>query len=176
MDVFRANRTNGHEPLDDERPVKRISTSAGRRLSLITETPNGLLLKTPSTAAAKINVTTTSTYCNDPTHQHVEPVQHGHTNPKKSSLLTVLTGGRHTPGDGNGDRTPNGSALSVSVWSDKDSEKFGHVRHQKHRGYGMWWSRWSRKRLAIIAAIVLAIIVALAVGLAVGLKKKSPSR
>jgi hypothetical protein len=40
----------------------------------------------------------------------------------------------------------------------------------------MWWSRWSRKRLAIIAAIVLAIIVALAVGLAVGLKKKFPSR
>lgn len=71
-----------------------------------------------------------------------------------------------------GERTPNGSALSVSVWSDRDGEKFGHVRHKK--GGGM--RNWSRRRIAIIAAILLALIIALAAGLAVGLKKKPASR
>jgi hypothetical protein len=56
------------------------------------------------------------------------------------------------------------------VWSDKDAEKFGHIRQQKRRG------GWGRKRLAIIAGVVLALIIALAVGLALGTKKKSSSR
>ena len=66
--------------------------------------------------------------------------------------------------------TPNGSNLSVSVWSDRDTEKFGPSR-RRHRLVG-----WPWKRLAIVAAILVAFIVALAVGLAVGLKKKGPAR
>jgi hypothetical protein len=172
MDVFRSKRNSAHEPLDDgERPAKRISTPAGQRLSMIIESTQARRSKSP--AAAKINVTTTSTYCNDPSHQHIGPVQHGHKDPKKLGVVSILTGGKlNTPRESSEDQTPNGSALSVSVWSDKDAEKFGHVRHAKRGGS---WRNWSRKRLAIIGAILVALIIALAVGLAVGLKKK-PSR
>jgi hypothetical protein len=86
-------------------------------------------------------------------------------------MVSVLTGGRlNTPRESSEDRTPNGSALSVSVWSHKDAEKFGHVRHQKSPGW------WTRKRIVIVAAVVLAFIIALAVGLAVGMKKKPTQR
>jgi hypothetical protein len=171
MDMFRSKRTSAHEPLDDEHgPAKRISTPAGQRLSLIIESTQARRSKSP--AASKINVTTTSTYCNDPSHQHIDPVQHVHKNPKKLGVVvSALTGGRlNTPRESSEEPTPNGSALSVSVWSDKDAEKFGHVRHKKIQG------RWTRKRIAIVAAILIACIIALAVGLAVGLKKKPAPR
>jgi len=170
MDYFRGKRLNAHEPLDDERPAKRISTPAGQRLSMVIESTHAMV-SSATKPKSKINVTTTSTYCNDPTHQHIEPVQHVHKSTKLAGMMSVLTGGRmHTPQGSSGDRTPNGSNLSVSVWSDKDAEKFGHIR-QKKRGRA-----WGRKRLAIIAGFILAVIIALAVGLALGLKKKSSSR
>lgn len=168
MEFFRPNT---HQPLDDERPAtKRISTPAGQRLSLIVEATQPKRSKSP---ASKINVTTTSTYCNDPSHQHIDPVQHGHKSSKRPGVVSVLTGGRlDTPRESLEHRTPNGSNLSVSVWSDKDAEKFGHVRRRKMGCFGMW----DRKKLAIMAGVVVALIVALAVGLGVGLKKKSTSR
>ncbi|KAH7086510.1 hypothetical protein FB567DRAFT_72571 [Paraphoma chrysanthemicola] len=170
MDVFRSKRAGSHQPLDDGRPAKRISTPAGQRLSMIIESTQALRSKSPAPAKANINVTTTSTYCNDPSHQHIGPVQHGHKPTKKSAVVSVLTGGRlNTPRESSEDRTPNGSALSVSVWSDKDAEKFGRIRHKKKAAFG----QWNRKRLAIILAVLFAFIIALAVGLAVGLKKKS---
>jgi hypothetical protein len=167
MHAFRSKRAAAHEPLDDENgPAKRISTPAGQRLSLIIESTAARRGRSPA-PKSNINVTTTSTYCNDPEHQHIDPTQHVHKNPKKLGVVSVLTGGRlNTPRESSEERTPNGSALSVSVWSDKDAEKFGQVRHQKSTG------RWTRKRIAIIAAVLLAFIVALAVGLAVGMKKK----
>lgn len=172
MAIFRSTPSSTHESLDGERPAKRISTPAGQRLSMIIESTQARRSKSP--APAKINVTTTSTYCNDPTHQHIEPVQHSHKNHKKLAVVSVLTGGKlSTPRESiEGERTPNGSALSVSVWSDKDGEKFGHVRHKKIGGI----RNWGRKRLAIIGAILLAFIIALAIGLAVGLKKKPTGR
>jgi hypothetical protein len=174
MDVFRSKRSNAHESLDDGRPAKRISTPAGQRLSMIIESTQALRSKSPAPAKSKINVTTTSTYCNDPSHQHIDPVQHGHKGSKKSAVVSALTGGRlNTPRESSEDQTPNGSALSVSVWSDKDAEKFGRIRPKKQRAT---FGQWNRKRLAIILAILLAFIIALAVGLAVGLKKKSANR
>ncbi|KAH8728459.1 hypothetical protein GQ44DRAFT_609460 [Phaeosphaeriaceae sp. PMI808] len=174
MDFFRSKPSGAHEILDGERPAKRISTPAGERLSLIVESTQAL--RTKSSAAAKINVTTTSTYCNDPSHQHIEPVLHGHKNHKKPGVVSVLTGGRlDTPRESSEEPqpTPNGSHLSVSVWSDKDAEKFGKIRHRKHGGGGRgFMGQWSKKRIAIILAVLLAFIIALAVGLAVGLKKK----
>jgi hypothetical protein len=168
MDVFRSKRTSAHEPLDDEHgPAKRISTPAGQRLSLIIESTQARRGRSPA-PKSKINVTTTSTYCNDPEHQHVH---HVHKPVKKQGMVAVLTGGRlNTPRESSEDRTPNGSALSVSVWSHKEAEKFGHVRHQKSRGW------WTRKRIIIVAAVLLTLIIALAVGLAVGMKKKPTQR
>ncbi|CAO2657887.1 Nn.00g071470.m01.CDS01 [Neocucurbitaria sp. VM-36] len=169
MDFLRSKRATTHHPIADERPAKRISTPAGQRLSVILDSTRS---KSPS-ATSKINVTTTSTYCNDPTHQHIGPVQHGHKSARKSAMVSVLTGGRlgDTPRESSEDQTPNGSSLSVSVWSDKDAEKFGAIRQQKRRGI----AGWGWKKMAIIAAMIVALIIALAVGLAVGLKKKSPS-
>lgn len=166
MDYFRSKSTQGHEPLDDGRPAKRISTPAGQRLSMIIESTS----KRSKSPATKVSVTTTTTYCNDPTHQHIEPVQHKA--PKKHGVVSLLTGGRlDTPRESSEDRrTPNGSNLSVSVWSERDAEKFGHVRQTKKKHWVA--ANWSRKRLAIIGAILVALIIALAVGLAVGLKKK----
>ncbi|KAF2033176.1 hypothetical protein EK21DRAFT_59278 [Setomelanomma holmii] len=174
MDVFRSERSSTHQPLDDDhRPAKRISTPAGQRLSMIIESTQALRSKSPAPAKTNINVTTTSTYCNDPSHQHIGPEQHGHKHTKKSTVVSVLTGGRlSTPRESSEDQTPNGSALSVSVWSDKDAEKFGHVR-QKKKKKGQGFGQWNRKRVAVILAILVAFIIALAVGLAVGLKKKS---
>ncbi|KAH7391018.1 hypothetical protein DE146DRAFT_152601 [Phaeosphaeria sp. MPI-PUGE-AT-0046c] len=171
MDIFRSKPSTAHESLDGERPAKRISTPAGQRLSMIIESTQARRSKSP--APTKISVTTTSTYCNDPTHQHIDPVQHGHKNPKKLGVVSVLTGGKlSTPRESSEEQpTPNGSALSVSVWSDKDGEKFGHIRHNKSGGI----RNWSRRRIAIIGAILLVVIIALAVGLAVGLKKKPAS-
>lgn len=84
--------------------------------------------------------------------------------------MSALTGGRlNTPRESSEDRTPNGSALSVSVWSDKDAEKFGHIRQRRYGGC------WGWKRVALIVAVVLAVIIALAIGLAFGVKKKSSS-
>lgn len=169
MDFLRNKRSSAHQPLDDERPAKRISTPAGQRLSVILDSKRS---KSPA-AAAKISVTTTSTYCNDPTHQHIGPVQHGPKTPKKTGMVSMLTGGRlgDTPRESLEGRTPNGSNLSVSVWSDRESEaeKFGHIRQPQRRGI----AGWGWKKIAIVAAIVIAVIIALAVGLAVGLKKKS---
>jgi hypothetical protein len=89
-------------------------------------------------------------------------------------VVSVLTGGKlSTPRESIEERTPNGSALSVSVWSDKDAEKFGYIRQKKSRGC---IGTWSRRRVAIVVAILLIFIVALAAGLAVGLKKKPASR
>jgi hypothetical protein len=173
MDMFRSKRSSSHhEQLDDgDRPAKRISTPAGQRLSMIIESHQSRRSKAPT---AKINVTTTSTYCNDPEHQHIHPVHHVHKDPKKLGVVSVLTGGKlNTPRESIDERTPNGSALSVSVWSEKDNEKFGHVRHVKKRGF---LAHWSRKRIAIAVAILLAFIIALAVGVAVGTKKKPASR
>lgn len=182
MDVFRSKRTSAHEPLgdDDERPAKRISTPAGQRLSLILESTQARRSKSPAAKkGAKINVTTTSTYCNDPEHQHIGHVHPAHRTSKRESsrlgVVSVLTGGKlSTPRESlEAKTTPNGSALSVNVWSDKDSEKFGHVQHRTSGGI---FSRWSRKKMAIAGAMLLAFIIALAVGLAFGLKKKSSER
>lgn len=158
-----------HQPLEGERPAKRISTPAGQRLSVILDSKRA---KSPS-APAKISVTTTSTYCNDPDHTHIGPAQHGVKAPKKAGVVSLLTGGRlgDTPRESSEEQSHNGSNLSVSVWSDKDAEKFGHIRQRRRRGI----AAWPRTRLAILAAIILALIVALAVGLGVGLKKKSSS-
>jgi hypothetical protein len=168
MDFFRSHRSSAHEPLDDENgPAKRISTPAGQRLSLIIESTQARRGRSPA-PKSKINVTTTSTYCNDPEHQHVQHVQKP---TKKHGMVSVLTGGRlNTPRESSEDRTPNGSALSVSVWSHKDAEKFGHVRNQKSSGW------WTRKRIIIVAAVLLALVIALAVGVVVGTKKKSTQR
>jgi hypothetical protein len=173
MDMFRSKRSSTHhEPLEDgERPAKRISTPAGQRLSMIIESHQARRSKAPT---AKINVTTTSTYCNDPEHQHIHPVHHGHKDPKRLGVVSALTGGKlNTPRESMEEQTPNGSALSVSVWSEKDNENFGHVRHTKKRGF---LSRWSRKRIAIVVAVLLTFIIALAAGVAVGSKKKPASR
>lgn len=171
MNFIRSKRAKSHYPIEDDRPAKRISTPAGQRLSIVLEAKRG---KSPSAAgAAKISVTTESTFCNDPSHQHVGPVQHGHAHrsEKKGGLISVLTGGRlNTPRESSEDGPHNGSNLSVSVWSDRDEEKFGHVRQQRQRrGFGAWG--W--KRIAVVAAIIIALIVALGVGLAMGLKKDS---
>lgn len=168
MDYLRSKRSSHHQ-IGDERPAKRISTPAGQRLSVILDAKRS---KSPS--AAKINVTTTSTYCNDPSHQHIGPVQHGHKPTKKSAVVSVLTGGRlgDTPRESSEVQTPNGSNLSVSVWSDRDAEKFGRIRQQKARGI----AGWGWKKITVIAALIVALVVALAVGLAIGLKKKTPSR
>ncbi|EMD87122.1 hypothetical protein COCC4DRAFT_198424 [Bipolaris maydis ATCC 48331] len=165
MNFFRSSRANSHFPIDDGRPAKRISTPAGQRLSVILDNK---LTKSPANTA-KINVTTESTFCNDPSHQHVGPVLHVHKNErKKGGVFSALTGGRlNTP---NEDRANNGSNLSVSVWSDREDEKFGHVR-QRRRGI----FAWGRKRLALVVAVLIVLIVALAVGLSVGLKKHSGS-
>jgi hypothetical protein len=168
MDYLRSKRSSTHQPLEDQRPAKRISTPAGQRLSLVIESTKAKRSQSP--AAAKINVTTTSTYCNDPSHLHVEPVQNGHRAKRISGVVSALTGGRlNTPRESSEDQTPNGSALSVSVWSDKDAEKFGHIRQRRYVG------NWSRKRIALLIALVLAVIIALALGVALGVKKKSAS-
>jgi hypothetical protein len=179
MDFFRSKRNSAHEPLDDleVRPAKRISTPAGQRLSMIIESTQARRGK-PASKTAKINVTTTSTYCNDPTHQHIGHVHPAHREAKRESkklnIVSAITGGRlNTPRESIEGKTPNGSNLSVSVWSDKDAEKFGQIRHNKSGGA---FGRWSRKKMAIVGAILLAFIVALAIGLAMGLKKKSSSR
>ncbi|KAJ4338791.1 hypothetical protein N0V87_003706 [Didymella glomerata] len=123
---------------------------------------------------SKIEVTTTSTYCNDPTHQHIGPTVHVHEH-RKPGFLSVITGGRlgDTPRESMEDQSHNGSNLSVSVWSDPHtprSEKFTQLETAgKSRRRG--WKRW-----ALIGALVVALIIALAVGLAVGLKKKDPTR
>jgi hypothetical protein len=183
MDVFRSKRTSAHEPLDDddERPAKRISTPAGQRLSLILESTHARRSKSPAAnknKKSKINVTTTSTYCNDPTHQHIGHVHPAHRTTKRDSsrlgVVSVLTGGKlSTPRESLEAKTPNGSNLSVSVWSDKDAEKFGQIRHRKNRGP---FSQWSRKKMAVVGAVVLGLIIVLAVGLAIGLKKKPSHR
>jgi len=168
MDLFRSKRYVAHEPLPDERPAKRISTPAGQRLSLIIESTTSRKSKTP---ASKINVTTTSTFCNDPEHQHIGPYEHTHPALRKSDITALKGGTLTTTIESSEDRTPNGSDLSVSVWSRKgDAEKFGQIRQGKHRGAGGWWSR---KRLAIVAAIAFVLIIALVIGLAFGLKKSS---
>ena len=123
---------------------------------------------------SKIEVTTTSTYCNDPTHQHIGPTVHVHEQ-RKPGFLSVITGGRlgDTPRESMEDQSHNGSNLSVSVWSDPHtprSEKFKQVRAGDNS------RRWGWKRLAVIAALVIALIIALAAGLAVGFKKKSSSK
>lgn len=169
MDYIRSKRSSGHHPLDDERPAKRISTPAGQRLSVILDASK----RNKSPSPAKISVTTTSTYCNDPTHQHIEPVQHnGPKTPRKTGMVSLLTGGRlgDTPRESLEEQTPNASNLSVSVWSDRDTEgeKFGELRQRSRRGI----TAWGWKRLAIIGAILIVCIIALSVGLAVGLKKK----
>jgi hypothetical protein len=88
-------------------------------------------------------------------------------------VVSVLGGKLGTPRESVEEQTPNGSALSVSVWSEKEGDKFGHIRNTKKRGC---LAGWSRKRIAIAVAVLLALIVALAVGLAIGLKKKPASR
>jgi hypothetical protein len=174
MDYFRSKRSSAHQPIDDERPAKRISTPAGQRLSIVLESTHIRSKPTKSEPKSKIEVTTTSTYCNDPTHQHIGPVSHAHET-RKSGFLSVITGGRlgDTPRESMEGQSHNGSNLSVSVWSDLHtprSEKFKQFKDGGNR------RRWGWKRLALIGAMVIALIVALAVGLAVGLKKKSSSR
>ncbi|KAF1835274.1 hypothetical protein BDW02DRAFT_597406 [Decorospora gaudefroyi] len=166
MNPLRQKRASTLYPIDDDhRPAKRISTPAGQRLSVILDAKRS---KSPS-SAAKISVTTESTFCNDPSHQHVGPVQHGHRSEKKAGFMSVLTGGRlNTPRESSEDDMRNGSNLSVSVWSDRDAEKFGHLRRGRRRGF----CAWGWKRLALIAVVIVALIVALGVGLALGLKKK----
>lgn len=170
IDYLRSARSNAHQPLEDERPAKRISTPAGQRLSVILDSRRA---KSPS-ATAKISVTTTSTYCNDPNHTHIDPVQHGHKTAKKAGVVSVLTGGLlgDAPRESCEAQSHNGSNLSVSVWSDKAAEKFVELRQRKRGGF----ASWSRRRIAIVIAIIVALIVALAVGLAVGLKKGTTSR
>ncbi|KAJ4988875.1 hypothetical protein SVAN01_05682 [Stagonosporopsis vannaccii] len=173
MDYFRSKRSNAHQPIEDERPAKRISTPAGQRLSIVLESSHIRSKSTKPEPKSKIEVTTTSTYCNDPTHQHIGPTIHVHEQ-KKPGFLSVLTGGRlgDTPRESMENQSRNGSNLSVSVWSDQHtprSEKFGQLNagnNGKRRGW---------KRLAVILAVVVVLIVALAVGLAVGLKKRASS-
>ena len=69
------------------------------------------------------------------------------------------------------DNVHNGSNVSVSVWSARDEEKFGHIRQKRHRVCVLGW-----KKMALIVAIIIAFIVALGVGLALGLKKKDTTR
>jgi hypothetical protein len=169
MNFFRSSRANSHFPIEDDRPAKRISTPAGQRLSVILDNK---LAKAPA-STAKISVTTESTFCNDPSHQHVGPVQHVHKSErKKGGVLSALTGGRlNTPNESCEDRANNGSNLSVSVWSDREEEKFGHVRQRRRRGCFAWG--W--KKVVVVVVVLIALIVALAVGLSVGLKKHSRS-
>ncbi|RAR06252.1 hypothetical protein DDE83_007057 [Stemphylium lycopersici] len=171
MNFIRSKRASSHYPIEDDRPAKRISTPAGQRLSIILE--NNKRSKSPA-SNAKINVTTESTFCNDPSHQHVGPVQHGHKSEKKAGgILSALTGGiLSTPRESSEEHMHNGSNLSVSVWSDREDEKFGHIR-QRRRRRGIF--AWGWKKIALVAAIIIILIVALAVGLAVGLKKDSSS-
>lgn len=174
MDYFRSKRSNAHQPLQDDRPAKRISTPAGQRLSLVLESTHLRSKPAKSEPKSKIEVTTTSTYCNDPTHQHIGPTLHVHET-RKPGFLSVITGGKlgDTPRESMEGQAHNGSNLSVSVWSDLHtprSEKF------KQFTAGRNGRRWGWKRWALIAAMVIAFLVALAVGLAVGLKKKSTSR
>ncbi|RII14076.1 hypothetical protein CUC08_Gglean004217 [Alternaria sp. MG1] len=174
MNFIRSKRAKSYYPTEDDRPAKRISTPAGQRLSVILEAKRGKSPAATPSKTAKIEVTTESTFCNDPSHQHVGPVQHGHVhrNEKKGGFMSVLTGGRlTTPRESSEDRPHNGSNLSVSVWSDRDEEKFGHVRQRRRRGLGAWG--W--KKIAVVAAIIIALIVALGVGLAMGLKKDHKS-
>lgn len=182
MDLLRSKRTSAHEPLDglEGHPSKRISTPAGQRLSMIIESTQARRGKSPAAKTAKINVTTTSTYCNDPLHQHIGHVHPAHREPKKETkklnIVSAITGGKlNTPRESIEGKTPNGSNLSVSVWSDKEAEteKFGQVRHNNNKGA---FGRWTRKKMAIVGAILLALIIALAVGLAMGLKKKPSGR
>lgn len=85
--------------------------------------------------------------------------------------MSALTGGRlNTPRESSEEHMHNHSNLSVSVWSDREDEKFGHIR-QRGRQRGIF--AWGWKKIALVAAIIIALIVALAVGLAVGLKKNS---
>jgi hypothetical protein len=174
MDYFRSKRSNAHQPIEDERPSKRISTPAGQRLSMVLESSHIRSKPTKPEPKSKIEVTTTSTYCNDPTHQHIGPTVHVHEH-RKPGFLSVITGGRlgDTPRESMEDQSHNGSNLSVSVWSDPHtprSEKFTQLETAgKSRRRG--WKRW-----ALIGALVVALIIALAVGLAVGLKKKDPTR
>lgn len=171
MDYFRSKRSNAHQPIEDERPAKRISTPAGQRLSIVLESSR----KMKAEPKSKIEVTTTSTYCNDPQHQHIGPTVHVHEQ-RKPGFLSVITGGRlgDTPRESLEDqsRSRNGSNLSVSVWSDLHtprSEKFKQIRPGGNK------RRWGWKTIAIICALVIALIIALAVGLAVGMKKKGSS-
>jgi hypothetical protein len=175
MGFFRSKHS-GHHPIDDEQPPsKRISTPAGQRLSIVLESTQS---KRKAEPASKINVTTTSTYCNDPEHQHISHV-HVHPapeTPRKSGFLSVLTGGRlgDTPRESLEEHRSNSSNLSVSVWSDTHTpvnEKFGHVRPESQRK-----RRWVWKKIALIVALLLVLIIAVAVGLAVGLKKKDVKR
>ncbi|KAH6642945.1 hypothetical protein C7974DRAFT_113034 [Boeremia exigua] len=171
MDYFRSKRSSAHQPIEDERPAKRISTPAGQRLSIVLEASHLRSKSTKPEPKSKIEVTTTSTYCNDPTHQHIGPTVHVHEQ-RKPGFLSVLTGGRlgDTPRESMEDQSHNGSNLSVSVWSESHtprSEKFSQFKPEVKR------KRWGWKRLAVIGALVVALIVALAVGLAVGLRKKS---
>ncbi|KAI4674130.1 uncharacterized protein J4E84_010830 [Alternaria hordeiaustralica] len=168
MNFYRSKRAKAHYEIGDDRPAKRISTPAGQRLSVILDAKRG---KSASSKAAEISVTTESTFCNDPSHQHVGPVQHHRVEKKPGFIQSVLTGGRLlTPRESSEDMH-NGSNLSVSVWSDRDEEKFGHVRQRRQRGCAAWG--W--KKLAVVAALIIALIVALGVGLAMGLKKDSKS-
>jgi hypothetical protein len=167
MNFLRTKRANSHQQFDVDRPAKRISTPAGQRLSIILDAKRG---KPSSTA--KISVTTESTFCNDPSHQHVGPVVHGPSTPKKAGFISVLTGGRlNTPRESSED-VHNGSNLSVSVWSDRDEEKFGHIRQKRRRGA----CAWGWKKIALIAAIIAVFILALSIGLALGMKKKGTTR
>ena len=174
MDYFRSKRSSAHQPIQDERPAKRISTPAGQRLSIVLESTH--LRSTPKKPEpkSKIEVTTTSTYCNDPTHQHIGPTVHVHEQ-RKPRFLSVITGGRlgDTPRESMEDQSHNGSNLSVSVWSDPHTPRSEKFKQFKAAGNGR---RWGRRRLALIGAMLVVLIIALAVGLAVGLKKKSSSR
>lgn len=173
MDYFRSKRSSAHQPIEDERPAKRISTPAGQRLSIVLESSHIRSKPTKPEPKSKIEVTTTSTYCNDPTHQHMGPTVHVH-EPRKPGFLSVITGGRlgDTTRGCMEDESHNGSNLSVSVWSDPHTPRSEKFRQLKTGGNGR---RWKWKRLAVIGAMVIALIIALAVGLAVGLKKKSSS-
>jgi hypothetical protein len=171
MDMFRSKGSSTHQPLDGgDRPAKRISTPAGQRLSMIIESTQARRNKA---SAAKINVTTTSTYCNDPEHLHVHPAHRTAKESKKLGVASVLGSKLVTPRESVDEQTPNGSALSVSVWSEKEGNRFGHIRNTKKRGF---LAGWSRRRIAIAVAVLLALITALAVGVAIGLKKKPASR
>lgn len=167
MDYLRNKRASMHQQLEEEPAEKRILTPAGHRLSTILDTKRA---KSPT--APKINVTTTSTYCNDPNHTHIG--QHKHKPAKKVGIVSLLTGGRlgEPPRESCEEPTHNDSSLSVSVWSDRDTEKFGHVRQARRRGI----AKYSYRKRVIIAALIVALIVALAVGLGVGLKEKKSSR